>query len=56
MEVKKSSKQWAESRGAAILSQNKDSMFFGHIEKQDSELDSDAENLLDDLMGGDDEV
>lgn len=31
-------------------------MFYGHIEQQDSELDNDAENLLDDLMGGDDEV
>ena len=28
-----------------------DSKFYGHIEQQDSELDSDAENLLDDLMG-----
>jgi len=42
------------AQGAMILSQNKDSMFFGHIEKQDSELDNDAESLLDDLMGGDD--
>lgn len=40
------------SQGAAILSQSKDSMFYGHIEQQDSELDNDAENLLDDLMGG----
>ena len=44
------------SQGAAILSQSKESMFYGHIEQQDSELDNDAENLLDDLMGGDDET
>lgn len=43
------------SQGAAILSQSKESMFYNHIEQQDSELDNDAENLLDDLMGGDDE-
>ena len=30
-------------------------MFYGHIEQQDSELDNDAENLLDGLMGGDDD-
>jgi hypothetical protein len=44
------------SQGAAILSQSKDSMFYGHIEQQDSELDNDADELLDDLMAGDDEV
>ena len=43
------------SQGAAILSQNKDSIFFGHIEQQNNELDSDADDLLDNLMGGDDE-
>ena len=31
-------------------------MFYGHIEQQDGELDNDAESLLDDLMGGDDET
>ena len=40
------------SQGAAILSQSKESIFYGHIEQQDSELDNDAENLLDDLMTG----
>lgn len=43
------------SQGAAILSQSKDSMFFGHIEQND-ELESDADELLDGLMGDDDEV
>ena len=51
MEIKQTSKQWAESRGAAILGQNKESMFFGHIEQQSSELESDADELLDGLMG-----
>lgn len=31
-------------------------MLYCHIEQQDSELDNDAENMLDGLMGGDDEV
>ena len=31
-------------------------MFYGHIEQQDSERDNDVENMLDGLMGGDDEV
>lgn len=44
------------SQGAAILSQNKESMFFGHLEQQNSELESDADSLLDDLMDGDDET
>jgi hypothetical protein len=30
-------------------------MFYGHIEQQDSELDNDADELLDGLMGGDDD-
>jgi len=48
--------KWFYMHGdAAILSQSKDSMFYGHIKQQDSELDNDAENLLDDLMGGDDD-
>lgn len=42
------------SEGAAILSQNKDSMFYDRIKLQDDELDSDAESLLDDLMSNDD--
>lgn len=42
--------------GATILSQSKDSMFYGHIEQQDSELDNYADELLDGLMGGDDEI
>lgn len=36
------------SQGAAILSQSKDSMFYGHIGQND-ELESDADELLDDL-------
>lgn len=41
------------AQGAMILSQNKESMFFGHIDQQ-GELDDDAESLLDDLMSDDD--
>ena len=42
------------SQGAAILSQNKESMFYRNIEQQNDELDNDAESLLDDIMTGDD--
>lgn len=41
--------------GAMILNQQKESIFYGHI-GQDNELDNDADELLDDLMGGDDET
>jgi len=40
--------------GAMILNQQKESIFYGHI-GQDNELDSDADELLDGLMGGDDD-
>lgn len=33
-----------------ILSESKDSIFYGHIGQND-ELESDADSLLDDLMG-----
>ena len=45
MKIKQSSKEWAEARGATILNQSKDSMFYGHIEQQDSELGNLSSNV-----------
>ena len=40
------------SQGAAILSNSKDSIFYNHIEQQNSDMESDADELLDGLMTG----